>query len=290
MISTTRESDEISRSLDLIGGSNVEILLKDQVVQISSPFKDISRVEKDSLPFNNSPGRYIGINIKRPFTVDNPFLNYCIVNGENKDLLVDNSFDYYLRVFQYGNSESLNIAWGSTEYEQLSIKYIDTTDFFSKITNKTNRERLISLFENFKTALHDYDSQYNILNGKNFEFSNDEIVRYLDRGVKDLNKGTPQTRYDIFNFPDEGLLTDAAIIFSLTSKGMLQLRNQLSYSDAGLSVGIFDKTMAYQQWGSFLLQMYLRDKADFKTSVIPRSANSGFFGIGSEFSYPGGRW
>jgi hypothetical protein len=71
------------------------------------------------------------------------------------------------------------------------------------------------------------------------------------------------------------------------AEGILQLRNQVDYSDSGLTVAMFNKTGMYQGWVGFLLQTYLSDKKAVKSAVIPKSANSGFVGIGTEFGYDG---
>ena len=121
------------------------------------------------------------------------------------------------------------------------------------------------------------------MNGRQQEFTNSQILKLFERAIKDLNKGSPPTHYTIFDFPDEGLLVDGAVIFSLIAKGLLQLRNQIDVNDSGLSVGLFRKTGQYQGWAGFLLQTYLQDKVDFKRGLLARRHDAGFVGIGSEF-------
>ena len=153
----------------------------------------------------------------------------------------------------------------------------------------TPEEQVIydELKEDFKTTIKDYDESKNILLGKKEEFTDTEVKRYFERAIKDINKGSPNTRFTIFNLPKEnrGLLIDGAVVFTLIGNGILQLRNQISYSDAGLSVGLFDKSSGYQQWAMNLVQMYQMDKREFKAGIIPKSENSGFVGIHSDFYY-----
>jgi hypothetical protein len=68
-------------------------------------------------------------------------------------------------------------------------------------------------------------------------------------------------------------------------EGLLQLRNQIDYSDSGLTIAMFNKTQLYQSWWGTLVQDYMRAKAAVKSAILPSSANSGFVGMGSEYSY-----
>lgn len=158
-------------------------------------------------------------------------------------------------------------------------------EFFDRFTDLTEREKMINLFDSFRTEIHDANAELNILNGGNLENTNSRILKYFQRAIRDLNSGTPITRYQIKDFPDEGLLIDGAVIFYLIANGILQTRNQLDYSDGGLSVGMFNKTGQYQSWAQFLLQTYQQNKAAFKQGELARSFNAGFVGIGSEFGY-----
>lgn len=160
--------------------------------------------------------------------------------------------------------------------------------FFDRFTKPEEKKVAIELFEDFRTQVLDFAAEENILNEEQIENSNVRIDRYFKRAIRDLNSGTPITRYSIFDFPDKGLLVEGAVIFYLISQGILQLRNQLDYSDAGLSIGMFNKTGQYQSWAQFLLMGYMQAKQDFKRSVLPSSPNAGFVGIGSEFGYYSG--
>jgi hypothetical protein len=146
---------------------------------------------------------------------------------------------------------------------------------------------LVDYIELFRGCIADDDPEKNILNGKMKQYTDDRVVFFLNRALKDLNSGTPRCNYSLFNFPDDDLLVSGAIVFALMAEGLLQLRNQVNFNDSGLSINMFDKTGQYQGWVSFLLQAYLQDKAEFKAGVIPTSYNSGFLGIGSEFGYDG---
>jgi hypothetical protein len=142
----------------------------------------------------------------------------------------------------------------------------------------------------FRIRVSDDDPEKNILNKKTQKYSDDKIVQFFKMALGDINSSAPRTNDTIFSLAQIGqddLIIEGAIVFSLISEGLLQLNNQMDYSDSGLSIALFNKTGLYQGWAGFFLQQYIGDKKEFKSSVIPRSANSGFFGVSSEFGY---RW
>lgn len=150
------------------------------------------------------------------------------------------------------------------------------------------KEVMQSLIDAFRISVSDDDPEKNILNKKTNSYSDDKIVRLLKRAMQDINSGQPLTTYSIFEFAtihDPSLIVDGAVVFALISEGLLQLRNQVNFNDSGLSIGLFDKTQLYQSWAGMLIQNYAAAKAEFKSSIIPKSQPSMFVGIGSEFAY-----
>lgn len=272
-------------------GEKVSINVEDGRLEIKAPYKDLDLYKKNEIEGleENTAGRWVSLKIEKPESLNGEFDNHCIVNGSEKELIDELYFYYHFKAQKNGNKYKLKIKWGEDSIESLKVIYIDSTDIYSTISDSNSRKILKELINQFRTSLHDYDAEFNILNGKNLEFKDEEVMRYLLRGLSDLNKGSPATNYTLFNFPREyrGLLVDGGVIFSLIGKGLLNLRNQVNYNDSGLSVNLFDKTGGFQSWGQFLIRMYMEDKKDFKTSVIPNSFGSGFAGIGSEFGYPG---
>lgn len=158
-------------------------------------------------------------------------------------------------------------------------------EFFERYSDEAEKKKMINLFDAFRTEINDANAELNILNGQEIENSNLRILKYFQRAIRDLNSGTPITKYQIKDFPDEGLLIDGAVIFYLIANGILQMRNQLDYNDGGLAIGMFNKTGQYQSWAQFLLQTYQQNKMSFKQGELARSYNAGFLGIGSEFGY-----
>lgn len=158
--------------------------------------------------------------------------------------------------------------------------------------NYTEEEKAIlrECIDIFRLKTSDDDPEKNILNKKMQQYSDAKIVSFLQAALGDLNSGFPKTNYDLIYFSkniDSDLIVDGAIIFAMIAEGILQLRNQVDFSDSGLSIAMFNKTGMYQGWASFLLQEYMRVKQELKSSVLPRSHNAGFVGIGSEFGYDG---
>lgn len=142
--------------------------------------------------------------------------------------------------------------------------------------------------DHFRLRIQDYNPETNILIGKMLRYCDDEVVMYLNTALMDLNSGYPRTEFTMFNFQwllNPSVVIDGAIIFSLVAEGILQTRNQIDYSDSGLSIAMFNKSGLYQGWASMALQQYLMSKAQFKAAVIPTTNNSGFIGVNSEFGY-----
>ncbi len=70
--------------------------------------------------------------------------------------------------------------------------------------------------------------------------------------------------FSVDTFPYKHLLLRGTVIAILESVGLLQMRNQISYSDGGISVQASDKAPMIMQWISMLRTMYEQKKKDFK--------------------------
>lgn len=150
------------------------------------------------------------------------------------------------------------------------------------------KEMLNILISSFRVMVGDADKDKNILNMKNLTYTDDRIIQFLQQACDDVNVYTPMTRFSIFNIYQKSaimLLVKGAVVFSLMAEGLLQLKNQVDYNDAGLSVSLFNKTGQYQSWYGTILQDYMMTKQQFKQSIIPSSYNAGFFGVSSQFGY-----
>jgi hypothetical protein len=141
----------------------------------------------------------------------------------------------------------------------------------------------VELLANLRAMLSDDDPTKNILNGQKEMYSDTKLSIFLDMACRDINSGSPRTIYALEEITDENLIIMGATIFACLAEGILQLRNNIDYNDAGLALAMFNKTGGYQSWYGLLLQNYLQSKMDFKRGVIPSSAGAGFRGIGSQF-------
>ena len=77
------------------------------------------------------------------------------------------------------------------------------------------------------------------------------------------------------SFPSVSLLREGAAIRILESVGLLQTRNQLSYSDGGITVQISDKAPLLLQWISLFRQSYERKRDRMKASMNIEQAMAG---------------
>ncbi len=167
-----------------------------------------------------------------------------------------------------------------------SIKEESSLDVYKyDYIDTLQKEKLEELIDSFRVQIYDIDPELNILKGKALRYTDSRIFRFLKQGLKDLNSGNPKTAYTLYNFPDEELIVKGGLVKSLVAEGILQLNNQVDYSDSGFNVAMFNKTGAFQGWAGFFLQTYLQEKRDFKSGVVPRSLNSGFISISSEFGW-----
>lgn len=150
------------------------------------------------------------------------------------------------------------------------------------------KEILTYLVDLFRVSVSDDDPEKNILNNKANEYSDKKIIALLDRAMQDINGGYPLTHFSIIEFAerwDNTLIVDGAVAFSLIAEGLLQIRNQVDYSDSGLTIALFNKSPQYQGWAGFLMNNYLQAKSEFKRAYTIENQPSIFHGIGSEFGY-----
>ncbi len=108
------------------------------------------------------------------------------------------------------------------------------------------------------------------------EFTDEQVKGFIMESLYDINEYEPRTDFKLDGFPKTSLLLDGALVFALQARGLIQLRNQISYSDAGFSVNLDDKSGNYAQWLNMVSTKYLNNLKEFKRSIVPR-----FRGVGS---------
>jgi len=142
--------------------------------------------------------------------------------------------------------------------------------------------RMSEIIEDVRIMMRDIESKNLLEDG--VQFSDDSLYVYIKQAIRDINRTPPTTSYDIETISDLLLVSQGTIIFALRSEGLLQMRNQLSYNDGGVSIDPNNKTGMYQSWAQNLYQEYERDKKEFKRTVLARRSGAGFIGISSQFS------
>lgn len=138
------------------------------------------------------------------------------------------------------------------------------------------------LVKRFRNRIMDHDPLENLLKG-DLEFTDEQIEGFIIEALFDINEAEPRRRqFKLQQFPKTALLLDGAMVQMLQARGLLHLRNQISYNDAGLSVNLDDKSGYYAQWLSQIKASYLQDRKEFKRTMIPR-----FRGIDSPMGWWG---
>ena len=138
-----------------------------------------------------------------------------------------------------------------------------------------NARRLVRLFMNDTPELN------RLIRAE--ESSDEKIDLAIVLAINDYNITPPLLgAVQVANFPSLYLLIYGTAINLLRSNGILQSRNELTYSSGGVSVRIFDKTQLYQSWIANFLADYERKKAQFK---IAENINCSLaVGVASEYS------
>lgn len=134
---------------------------------------------------------------------------------------------------------------------------------------------LDELVPRFRLRMLDDSAVENTLHQR-LEFTDDQVKALIMESLYDINESEPRTDFQIERFPKTSLLLDGALVFALQGRGLIHLRNQISYSDAGFSVNLDDKSGNYAQWLNMVVSRYLTDRKEFKRSIVPR-----FRGVGS---------
>ena len=143
------------------------------------------------------------------------------------------------------------------------------------------RLTLDSLVQMIRNFTRDYPELNRLISG--VESSNRQIVWAIFDTLDDFNTTPPFTHFVISNFPSRYVFVRGAVISLLQSIGLLQTRNQLSFTDGGIQVGINDKTPFIQQWLQLFMNSYEHKKERIKVAYNIESAWEG--GINSEYRF-----
>lgn len=140
---------------------------------------------------------------------------------------------------------------------------------------------LNSFVAQVRSFIRDYPELNRLISGE--ESTNRQIVWAIFDALDDYNSTPPFSGNSLRNFPSRSLLVRGTVISLLESIGLLQTRNQLSFSDGGLQVGVSDKTPFIQSWIQLFKNSYEEKKMRMKVSINIESAWGG--GLNSEFRF-----
>lgn len=107
------------------------------------------------------------------------------------------------------------------------------------------------------------------------EFTDQEVERAMQMATDDYNLITPISGITVSGFPNRTLLILGSAAYLLWSEAFAQVRNQLTYNDGGVHVGVDDKGSLYQQMGSFLIQQFRDAAINVKIQINAESAFGG---------------
>lgn len=130
------------------------------------------------------------------------------------------------------------------------------------------QDHIARMVERLRLRLLDVDAALNILDGK-LEFEDPRLEGFIREALDRSNDEEPRTNYGLGSFPNRTLLVQGAFVQALKARALLHLRNQVSYNDAGLSVGIEDKYAQYMQIAQGEEQEYQRMLARLKATEVP---------------------
>ncbi len=141
----------------------------------------------------------------------------------------------------------------------------------------TDRER--DLLHTLRVMLKDMnDDVYRSLNTlveeqRGERWSDAMLLVYINQAVADINLEPPHTSYDLSNFPEQyrSCVINGALIFALISESIIQVGEQFSYSDNGISLTI-NQAGGYQSLAQMLLSGYTQMKKDIKRAMRPNAA------------------
>jgi hypothetical protein len=105
-------------------------------------------------------------------------------------------------------------------------------------------------------------------------WSDMQLLVYLNQAIADINAEPAHTSYTLDNFPEawKACVINGAMIFSLVAEGVLQVGEQFSYSDNGISLSI-NLAQGYQSMAQMLLAGYTQLKKDIKRAMRPQAAS-----------------
>jgi len=147
--------------------------------------------------------------------------------------------------------------------------------------------KLLGVIALVRAKLRDYPELNRLVEGR--ETSDRAIAFAIMETIDDFNTSPPLIQsFGLESFPSTSLLIRGTIVNVLESIGLLQTRNQMSYSDGqGVQVSVSDKTPMLMQWISLFASQYEQKKLRLKKALNLSGALNGS-GVSSEYLYVNG--
>lgn len=150
------------------------------------------------------------------------------------------------------------------------------------LTNPTTNQAVNILVQSLRNYLRDHPSLNRLIGSE--ETSDRFLAWALFDALDDINNTPPPLTYSLATFPYPHLLIRGAVVTVLESVGILQTRNQLSYSDGGIQVSVSEKTPLLQAWINLFQSRYEQKKIQWKISQnISQALGNYGGGVHSEY-------
>ena len=101
------------------------------------------------------------------------------------------------------------------------------------------------------------------------EETSDRLIAWsVIDALDDINNTPPlYATYTVETFPFRSLLLRGTVLTILESVGLLQTRNQLNFTDGGISVAVSDKAPMIMNWIQMLRSSYEQKKQQYKIAM-----------------------
>lgn len=145
-------------------------------------------------------------------------------------------------------------------------------------------KKLLGVIALVRAKLRDYPELNRLIEGR--ETSDREIAFAIMETIDDFNTTPPLIEScTLESFPSTSLLIRGTIVNVIESVGLLQTRNQMSYSDGqGVQVSVSDKAPMLLQWISLFTNQYEQKKVKLKKALNLQGALNGS-AVSSEYVY-----
>jgi len=120
------------------------------------------------------------------------------------------------------------------------------------------------------------------------EFEDEDVRDATFFAISEFNAITPVTSFTEDNFPNDWVLLMGICAHLFRSESFLQLRNQATYQDGDIQVGIDDKFALYDQLADKLTSVWKQTAADINKQLNMEAAY-GSLSSGYRYVYPGFR-